>query len=128
MKLTRKLAIAPARAQSDGVSLLRALLVLALMLNGTAMPPAAAMDDAPDAATHAGHHGMDDAPDEAPADKASGDCCDDIGCGCGCAGPQTVPLPVAGTLRAWDRAPAAFTFKVAPFSASLVTAPFRPPA
>jgi hypothetical protein len=98
------------------------------MLNGSAMPPAVAMNDAPDSATHAGHHGMDHSSDQAPADKPLGDCCDGLGCGCGCAGPQTVPLPVTGMLRAWDRAPEIFTFKVAPFSASLVTAPFRPPA
>jgi hypothetical protein len=116
------------RAQSDGVTLIRALLVLALMLNGAASPPAAAMDDASGAATHSGHHGMDHPSDQVPADQSFGDCCDGMGCGCGCAGPQMVPLPVAATPRAWDRAPAVFTFKVAPFSASLVTAPFRPPA
>ena len=116
------------RAQSDGVSLLRALLVLALMLNGTAMPPAAAMDDAPDAATHAGHHGMDHASQQAPADEPADDCCDGMGCGCGCAGPQMIPLPVAATPRIWDGAPAVLTFKLAPFSASLIAAPFRPPA
>lgn len=116
------------RVQSDGVPVLRALFVLALMLNGTVLPHASAMDDAPDAATEAGHHGMEHSSEQAPADKPIGDCCDGMGCGCGCAGPQTVPLPVAGTLRAWDRAPAAFTCKVAPFSSSPVTAPFRPPA
>lgn len=122
------LAIAPARVQSDGVTVLRALLVLALMLNGTAMPSAAAMDDAPGAGTHAGHHGMDHPSDQAPADQPIGDCCDGMGCGCGCAGPQMVPLPVAATPRAWDRAPAVFIFKFAPFSARLIAAPFRPPA
>ena len=128
MKFSRKLAVAPERAQSDGVTVLRALLVLALMLNGTAMPPAAAMDDAPDAATHAGHHGMDHPPDQTPADQPTDDCCDGMGCGCGCAGPQMVPLPVAATLRTWDKAPAVLIIKVAPFAASPIAAPFRPPA
>ncbi len=128
MRRHRKLAIATAQAHSDGVTLIRALLVLALMLNGAAPPPAAAMDDAPDAATHAGHHGMDHPSDQAPADKPLGDCCEGMGCGCGCAGPQTLSLPVAVPLRAWDRAPAVPTLEGVRFSASLIVAPFRPPA
>ncbi|MEX2150150.1 MAG: hypothetical protein WD793_08035 [Steroidobacteraceae bacterium] len=128
MKRHRKLAIAPAQAHSDGVTLIRALLVLALMLNGAAPPSAATMDVAPDAATHAGHHGMDHPSDQAPADKPLGDCCDGMGCDCGCAGPHMVPVPVAATLRAWDRAPAVPTLEGVRFSPSLIVAPFRPPA
>ncbi|HUO81789.1 MAG TPA: hypothetical protein VM616_02905, partial [Gammaproteobacteria bacterium] len=116
------------RVQSDGVTVLRALFVLALMLNGAAPPPAAAMDDAPDAATHAGHHGMDHPSDQAPADQPTDDCCVGMGCGCGCAGPQMVPLPVATPLRIWDRASAVPTLEGVRFSASLIVAPFRPPA
>lgn len=107
------------------MTLIRALFVLALMLNGAAPPPAAAMDDAPDAATHAGHQGMDH---QAPDDQPSGDCCDGTGCDCGCAGPQMVPLLVAATPRAWDKAPAVPTLEGVRFSASLIVAPFRPPA
>jgi hypothetical protein len=128
MKRPRKVAITPARAQSDGVTLIRALLVLALMLNGAAPPPAAAMNDAPDAATHAGHQGMDHPSDQAPDDQPFGDCCDGMGCGCGCAGPQMVPLPVVATPRAWDRASAVPTLEGVRFSASLIVVPFRPPA
>lgn len=122
------LAIAPARVQSDDVMLLRAMLVLAMMLNGTALPPAAATDNAPDIAAHAGYHGMDHPSDQAPAGQPFSDCCDGMGCGCGCAGPQMVTPPVAAMLRAWDRATAVFASEVAPFSASLIAAPFRPPA
>jgi len=111
---------------------LRALLALALMLNGTALPPAMAASDVLDAAAHAGHHGPGYLPDQAPAhdpdDSPASDCCDGMGCGCGCAGPQLVPLPVAATSRAWDGAPAVFILASAPFSASLIAAPFRPPA
>ena len=63
------------------------LLILSLAANGLALPrPAHAGDD-----LHAGHHAMPtshgadgDHAMHGPVDAASGDCCDDAGCDCGC--------------------------------------------
>jgi hypothetical protein len=112
--------------------MLRALLALTLVLNGTAIPAAGAADMAPDAAAHAGHHGPDQGshhtPGGDPADSPTSDCCDGNACNCGCAGPQLVSLPFAAAPRAWAMTPAVFTFESVPFSASLISTPFRPPA
>ena len=112
--------------------LLRALLALALMLNGTALPPAAATGTPPNHATHAHQHVPNGLPDQAPAgDLAPGpatDCCDGKACDCGCTAPQAGPLRRAATSRAWTAVPVRPATVNAPYASSLISTPFRPPA
>lgn len=109
----------------------RVLLALALILNGTAMPPAAAMAAASDAADHSGHHMPNPPAGQAATDESGelpGSCCYGIGCDCGCAGPHAVPLAAGAAPGAWNATPAASGFSSALLLPDLIAAPFRPPA
>lgn len=117
--------------------LLHALLVLAVMLIGIAIPAAgAATGISPNATAHADHHGPDPMPDhrsghaqlDDPADSPMTDCCDGMACGCGCIGSQGVSMPATETLRAWAVPPGVITPLSAPSGANLIATPFRPPA
>lgn len=113
---------------------LRAMLATALILNGMAMPPAAAMhgNGAVDTASHAGHHPPDSAPSDSHADHSAGlpgdDCCDGANCDCGCAVPQVGTPPVTVTRMALRAALLEFAFVMKTFHSSPLAAPFRPPA
>jgi hypothetical protein len=112
--------------------ILRTLVVLALLLGAVAPPGAAAMDAAPEPASHSGHHGPDHAPAQPAPDGHSGghpaDCCSLPGCDCGCAAPQVLSFMAAAVSAAWERAPAAFAFVDTTPAPSFIAAPFRPPA
>ena len=112
--------------------MLHALLVLALMLNGTAIPAVATAAAAPDIAPHAQHHGhggmQDQAPADVPTDVPAPDCCDGKTCGCGCTVPQATVLRPITVPRDWANPPAG-TVLVNKFHVSgVIGAPFRPPA
>ena len=109
----------------------RVLLALALVLNGTAIPPAVAMDAPASDPAHAGHHMPGSQPDQSSSDDTGnlpGSCCDGMGCDCGCAGPQAVPFTAIATPGAWDRVPGLSVLSGTPILANLIAAPFRPPA
>jgi hypothetical protein len=120
------------RAQANHVNALRALLAVILLLNGTAMPAAAAIHAAAGAARHASHDQPGHAPGSAPGHHSSGavggDCCDGMGCDCGCAVSQAATPPVALPRTAWRAALPEFAFIVKSFDSSPLAAPFRPPA
>lgn len=109
---------------------LQLLLAVAVIHNGiagsiAAEPETMAGDSM--AMTHQGHVGMHDN-GETGGSGGTSDCCDDPGCGCGCAAPQACLVTIAYS----GSAPAQFV-SVAPFSDGLpplagLTAPFRPPA
>lgn len=111
---------------------LRALLAVFLLLNSMAMPPATAMHAAGGMASHAGHHQSMPAPDTMPAHHGhgspAGDCCDGMGCDCGCAMSQAATPPTALPRTAWQAALPEFAFVVKSFDSSPLAAPFRPPA
>jgi hypothetical protein len=109
----------------------RVFLALALILNGTAMPPAVAMDPVSSDPAHAGHHLPGSTPGQPSTDDAGdlpGSCCDRMGCDCGCAGPQAVPFTAVAAPGAWDRAPALSVPSSTRLLPNLIAAPFRPPA
>lgn len=103
--------------------------MLSVVLNGTALPSAAAGMSTGDAGMHhAGHGGApDQGPDRLPADDFPMDCCDGGACGCGCVMPATVIAPVLPPVPyQHDVADAKFVDSLHPLSA--IGAPFRPPA
>lgn len=117
---------------ANRVIVLRVLLAVALILNGMAVPPAVAMHAIAGAASHSGHHAPDTAPGQSHADHSAGmpggDCCEGLGCDCGCTVPQAATLPITLPRTAWRVALPEFTFVVKSFHSSPLAAPFRPPA
>ena len=119
-------------AQANEVTLLRALIAFVLLLNGLTMPPATAMHATAASASHAGHVAPEPAQD-APhrhesGHTAGGDCCEDMSCDCGCAGPQAVTLVASLPHEFWRTTFPEFTFVVKSIHSSPLSAPFRPPA
>lgn len=118
--------------QARAVIVLRALFAVILLLNGLAMPPAHAMHATGGMASHAGHHSPMPAPESMPGHQGhgapAGDCCNGMGCSCGCAVPHALILPVMSPLPVLLPAFPEFTFVVKSFDSDPLTAPFRPPA
>jgi hypothetical protein len=114
------------------VILIRALLAVALILNGMAVTPAVAMHAAPGVASHSDHHPQGPAPGDSHADHSSdvpgGDCCEGAACDCGCAVPQAASLPVMAPYATWQAALPEFAFAVKSFHSGPRATPFRPPA
>ena len=111
---------------------LRALVAVLLILNGLVTQPAYAMHARDGMASHAAHHQSMPAPDTMPANHGHGgpptDCCNGVGCNCGCAVPHTLSLPIV-QLPPVGRAPLSeFTFIVKSFDSTPHATPFRPPA
>ena len=122
--------------------IVRTLIAVMLLLNGLAVPPASAthVGAGEVSPSHDGH-----GPDPTPADPgpdgshahhstdvsndmAGGDCCETVGCDCGCAAPHATTLPVSLPRGSWGLALPEFTFAVKSFHSSPIAAPFRPPA
>lgn len=114
------------------MTLIRALIALALLLNGMAMPPATAMHMAAGAVSHAGHEAP--VPDQAGShdhqstSMPDGNCCEDMSCDCGCTVPQTTSLSMSSPRTSWRAELPDFTFVVKSIHSSPHSAPFRPPA
>jgi len=110
---------------------LRAVLVLAVVMNGTALPSAASAMATTDTGLHSEHGGHGGMSDEnrsgQPTDMSSTDCCDGTACGCGCAVPATI-LSLVLAPRAYESSPANVIFVETLHPSSAIGALFRPPA
>jgi hypothetical protein len=109
----------------------RVLLGLALMMNGTAMPPAVATG-MPPVPTHARENAPDGLPDPTlagdPAHSPATNCRDAKASECGCTASQAHALRQTATSRASNAPPARPAAVNAPYASSLISTPFRPPA
>lgn len=129
----RKIDSGPGSGVYTPQMMLRALVVLALVVNGPVLP-AAAVDAAPDTARQAGHPGPGHEPGPAMPDPNGGghgiDCCDEPSsdCDCGCVAPQVFSFPAAPFPAVRDRAPTVAPPLDATPAALARTPPFRPRA
>lgn len=116
-----------------GRAVLHALLALAVMLSGMALPAASAGIEEPDApATSAHHMGHGTAPERAPTgsepEAPMTDCCQAGDCDCGCTAPQVLAPRMAATPQIPAVLPAAAVLLGIPRVSDTEGVPFRPPA
>jgi len=118
-------------ALSTAQVLVRVLLALAVILNGTAIPGDASAADASDAGMHSEHQGHGDmageTPADAPAHSSFTDCCAGGSCGCGCAAPAAAP-DICFNPGCSEHPAVDVVFVDSLHESGLLNTPFRPPA